>query len=206
MTNQTKPETKSKTGRLAFRIVLLLLLSIFIGTSVYSLNARRVFRNAMPMPFGLGSSVVLSGSMEPTLSIHDLVLVKAQEDYQVGDIVVYQSGGSLVIHRIVELRDGGYVTKGDANNTEDGVVAPEAVKGRMFFRVPYLGAAVRFLQTLPGAVLVIALAAFLINRSWTRERAEDDEQLEQIKEEIRRLKDREEAAGQEKEDPEHPAE
>ncbi len=206
MTNQTKPETQSKIGRLVFRIVLLLLLSIFIGTSVYSLNARRVFRNAMPMPFGLGSSVVLSGSMEPTLSIYDLVLVKAQEEYRVGDIVVYQSGGSLVIHRIVELRDGGYVTKGDANNTEDGVVAPEAVKGRMFFRVPYLGAAVRFLQTLPGAALVIALAAFLINRSWSRERAEDDEQLDQIKEEIRRLKDREEAAGQEKENPEHPAE
>ena len=190
MTTQTKKtKPQSKTKRLVFRVILLLLLSVFIGTSVYSMNARRVFRNAMPMPFGIGSSVVLSGSMEPTLAINDLVLVKAQDSYQIDDVVVYQTGGSLVIHRIIELRDGGYVTKGDANNTEDGLIAPEAVKGRMFFRVPYLGAAVRFLQTLPGAALVIALAAFLIQRSWSRERAEDDKQLDQLKDEIRRLKD-----------------
>ena len=200
---------KAKSGRLAFRLVILLLLSIFIGTSVYALNARRVFRDAMPMPFGIGSSIVLSGSMEPTLSVNDLVFVRAQENYQIGDVVVYQAGNSLVIHRIIEVRDDGLVTKGDANNTDDGVISSEAVKGRMFLHIPYVGIVVHFLQTLPGAVLVIALAAFLVNRSWSKERAEDDKSLDQIKEEIRRLKAeeaREETHSQEETKTENPPE
>ncbi len=183
---------KTKSGRLIFRIVILLFLSIFIGTSVYALNARRVFHNAMPMPLGIGSSIVLSGSMEPTLSVNDLVLVHAQEAYEIGDVVVYQAGSSLIIHRIIEIRDEGFVTKGDANNTDDGVISPEAVKGRMILHIPYIGIAVHFLQSLPGAVLVIAFAAFLVNRSWSKERAEDDKSLDQLKEEIRRLKAQEE--------------
>ncbi len=192
MTSETNKK-KSKSGRLIFRLAILLILSIFIGTSIYALNARRIFHNAMPMPFGIGSSVVLSGSMEPTLSVNDLVFVHAQDNYEIGDVVVYQSGHSLVIHRIVEMRDDGYITKGDANNTDDGWISPEAVKGRMVFHIPFVGAAIRFLQTLPGALLVVALAAFLVNRSWTRERAEDDKSLDQLKEEIRRLKAMEEA-------------
>ena len=57
---------------------------------------------------GLAPYVVLSGSMEPTLSVDDLVIVRAAEDYAVGDVVVYQSGHSLVIHRIVAMSSEGF--------------------------------------------------------------------------------------------------
>ncbi len=189
-----RPERKKNkgSGRTVFRIVLIAFLSVFIGASLYTVNARRVLRNAMPMPFGCGMSVVLSGSMEPTLSVNDLVFVRAAEDYAVGDVVVYQSGSSLIIHRIVRTGDGYVVTRGDANNAEDDPVRLESVKGRMVFAVPVVGAVIRLLQTLPGTLIVIALAVFLMNRSWTREREEDDREIEKIKAEIRRLKEEEE--------------
>lgn len=187
-----EPE-KKKNGRLVYRIILIVLLSLFVGTSVYTINARQMLHDAMPMPFGIGTSVVLSGSMEPTLSVNDLVVVCAREEYQVGDVVVYQSGSSLIIHRILELGEDYAVTRGDANNTEDAPIPLDSIKGRMVFAVPYVGIAVHFLQSIPGALIVIALAVFLMNRSWSRERADDDRQLDQIKDEIRRLKAEEES-------------
>ena len=184
---------KSKSGRrTVFRIVLIALLSVFIGVSLYTVNARRVLRNEMPMPFGFGMSVVLSGSMEPTLSVNDLVVIRSAESYQTDDVVVYQSGGSLTIHRVVRTGNGFVVTRGDANNTEDDPVALDAIKGRMILVIPLVGVAVRFLQTLPGTLIVIALAVFLVNLSWTKEKEEDDREIERIKAEIRRLKEEEE--------------
>ncbi|MBQ1167491.1 MAG: signal peptidase I [Bacteroidales bacterium] len=189
---KTPKHEKNNTGRLIYRIVLIVLLSVFLGGSVYSLNARRVLRNALPMPFGIGTSVVLSGSMEPTLSVNDLVIVQTADTYAVGDVVVYQSGSSLVIHRIVRVEDKYVVTRGDANNTEDDPVALSAVKGRMVFAIPFLGLPVRLLQSTLGTVLVIVLIAALMSMSWRKERAEDDRKLDEIKSEIRRLKELEE--------------
>ena len=133
--------------------------------------------------------MILSGSMEPTLSVNDLVFVRATGDYEVGDVVVYQSGSSRVIHRIARiLEDGSVVTKGDANNTEDEPIPPEDVKGEMVGKVPLIGAAVRFLQTPIGIIIVIAVLILLINLSWRKEKKEDAGDLDVIKEEIRRLK------------------
>ena len=185
-------QKKGKTGRLIYRIVLIVLLSVFLGSTVYTLNARRVMHNELPMPFGVGASVVLSGSMEPTLSVNDLVYIRAVDDYAVGDVVVYQSGRSLVIHRIVRIEEEYAVTQGDANNTEDDPVALTAIKGRMVFAIPFVGILVRFLQSVPGAVLVIALIALLMTLSRRRERTEDNKKIDEIKEEIRRLKQLEE--------------
>ena len=181
-----------KTGRSVCRILLIVLLSVFLGGSVYSLNARRVMRNALPMPFGFGTSVVLTGSMEPTLSANDLVVIRSADACSAGDIVVYQSGDSLVIHRVVRVEDEYVVTKGDANNTEDDPVPLSAVKGRMLFAVPFLGVPVRLLQSPLGSILMIVLIAALVSLSWRKEKAEDDQQLDDIKKEIRRLKELEE--------------
>ena len=188
-----KSNAKKNIGRLVFRLALMAFLGLFIGTSLYSLNAKKLLRNAMPMPFGYGTSIVLSGSMEPTLSVNDMVIVKEKPEYEVGDVVVYQSGYSLIIHRIIVAGNDSYVTQGDANNIPDNPIEKDAVKGAMVASVPYAGIIVRFLQSAPGAILTIALAILLMNLSWKKERAEDDQKLDAIKDEIRRLKQQEEA-------------
>ena len=176
------PKKNRKGGRLAFRIFLILLISLLLGGSVYMLNAKRLVRNAMPMPFGVGFS------MEPTLSVDDLVIVREAEHYEVGDVVVYQSGQSLVIHRIVQIDETAVITKGDANNMEDSPVAVSEIKGRMVGVIPGVGRVVHFLQSPMGIILILALAVFLLNRSWSKEKASDEKSLDALKEEIRRLK------------------
>ena len=74
----------SKLKKLLPRLLCYLLISLVLGGTAYSWNARRLAGNAMPMPFGVGLSVVLSGSMEPTLSVNDLIFsfIHVQRDVE----------------------------------------------------------------------------------------------------------------------------
>jgi len=173
----------------ALRLALLVLCGLIIGVNVYLANAGKLVGNRLPMPFGYGASVVLSGSMEPELSVGDLIIVAEVDSFAEGDVVVFQSGSSLVVHRITQIDGEMLTTKGDANNTEDDPVNVSTVKGRVIFSVPYVGTAVNFLKTPLGTILVIVLAIALLEIPRRREKKKDDEDREKILEEIRRLKD-----------------
>lgn len=170
------------------RIVLLVAISLLIGTTVYSWNARTLTGNAMPMPFGLGISVVLSGSMEPELSVNDLVIVREAEQYAVGETVVYQDGSSLVIHKIISIDGEEVVTKGVANDAADDPIALSAIKGKAIAHIPFIGAVVRFLKSTVGTALLIVAAIALFELPYLQKRKKAEEDKEKIKEEIRKLK------------------
>ena len=75
--------------------------------------------------FGLRLDVVLSDSMSPEFYKDDIVIVRAYDDYKVGDIIEYQMGkvSKPVTHRIIEKQGSGksavFTTKGDAASSED---------------------------------------------------------------------------------------
>ena len=72
------------------------------------------------------------------MSKGDLLFVVRPENIKVGDIVLYQRGVTIV-HRIVKITDGGYVTKGDNNFNPDPEIIREQVVGRVVADVPALG-------------------------------------------------------------------
>ena len=115
------------------RILIICLAALFLIYKVYLWNVTTMKGNALPMPFGIGSAVILSGSMEPALSIDDVIFVVASDEYQVDDIVVFQSGETLVVHRILHIEGDTVITKGDANNVADEPVTLEQIKGRVGF-------------------------------------------------------------------------
>lgn len=180
-------ETKRKLKNIG-RMILLVVISFIIGIRLYNWNAQTLAGNAMPMPFGWGISVVLSGSMEPTLSVNDLVLVHKQSSYEVDDIVVYQDGNMLVIHKIISVDSDEVVTKGDANNVADNPISASDIKGKAMLHIPFVGALIRFLKTRAGFMLIIAAAIVLFELPHLRERKKAMEEQERIKEEIKRLK------------------
>ena len=178
---------KSKVKRVG-RVLLLIVIGLIIGTTVYSLNARALTGNAMPMPFRVGISVVLSGSMEPELSVNDLVIVRESDRYEIGDTVVYQDGASLVIHKILSIDGDTVTTKGVANNTADAPVPLSAIKGKAVAHIPLIGAAVQFLKSTVGSILLLLAAVVLFELPYLRQRKRADEEKEKLKEEIRKLK------------------
>lgn len=175
---------KSSLGR---RLALAAL-GVILGVSVYLANARGLAGNQMPMPFGFGAAVVLSGSMEPVLGVNDVIIVRESDRYEVGDIVVYQSGNTLIVHRII-ARDGETaVTQGDANNRADAPIEISIIKGKVIAHVPGLGLAVNALKT-PVGILIVLIAAFAMTEiSFRREKDREEKELDAIKAEIRRLK------------------
>lgn len=169
------------------RRLLLVIISLVIGGNLYLWNAQSVLNNTLPMPFGYGFAVVMSGSMEPALRVDDLVVIHAREEYRVGDIIVFQSGNERIIHRIVAIDGETVQTKGDANNVPDAPVALSEVKGTLVLRLPGAGVIARALRNPLGIVIVLAVAFVLLEMSYRKQREEKDENQERLKDEIRRL-------------------
>ncbi len=179
---------KNKKVRTALRITLLVLLATVIGLNVYAMNAASLAGNAVPMPFGFGASVVLSGSMEPELSTGDLIFIVERDSYREDEIVVYQDGDMPVAHRILSITEDEVITQGDANNSEDAPFHPDRIKGEVVFAIPLVGYLVNLIKTPIGTLVILALAVFLLNRSFREQKKEGQNKLDEIRAEIEKLK------------------
>ncbi len=132
--------------------------------------------------------VVLSGSMEPAIPVGSIVLIKSAPSYIVGDVITYGPDTRKAIpvtHRVVALKDGKFLTKGDANEGVDaGSVDPKSVIGKVVFHVPYFGYFLDFAKTETGFWLLViipclAVAGFELYRAlrefWKRRQLGNDE-------------------------------
>lgn len=186
MTGKRKNRKKSSAIR---RRLILGLLGVLIGINFYLINSATLSGNRLPTPFGYGISAVLSGSMEPTISVGDLIVVKQTDDFTVGDIVVYQSGSAAIVHRIIDMDGDAVITKGDANNVPDEAFDKSCVKGVVTVTVPYLGSVMWALKSPVGILAMLGAAILLMELSFRREKAEKADEQEQMRAEIRALLD-----------------
>lgn len=140
------------------QILILVIVGIVLLANLYRLAAREIFKVKAPTVFGFSSAVVLTGSMSGTIESDDLVITHKQSDYRVGDIVMYQTDGTPVTHRIVSESNKGYRTKGDTNNTDDGADIPkEDVVGKVVLVIPKIGAAIRLARRPIGMLSLFAV-------------------------------------------------
>ncbi len=168
---------------------MLVLAGAIIGTALYKAAATGT-GNQLPMPFGIGSAVVQSGSMEPTYKKGDLLFIKTAEEYAVGDVVVYQGRSILVVHRIVAIDGDAITAKGDANNVADEPIDRSAIKGKVAASIPFVGLVVDGIKSPIGIIVILALLFLIIESSYRRERnkVKERDEIRVIKEEIERLK------------------
>jgi signal peptidase len=171
------------------RKLLVFLISILIGSSIYSWNAQTIVRNHLPMPFGYGTAVILSGSMEPTISKDDVILVQAQSDYALHDIVVYQSGDTLIVHRIVRMEDDKVWTKGDANTDEDAAIEKSAIKGKVIGILPEIGRIIKIIKTPFSMLFLLCLSFLSLWNSYRKQEKKGREEVEKLQEEIAAYKE-----------------
>lgn len=181
--NKLKCKLKS-----TFRLLLLILCGLILGINVYLANANSLVGNQLPMPLGCGAAVVLSGSMEPEFYEGDLIIVKETKNYKKNDIVVFQDGNALVVHRIISIDGETITTKGDANKTTDEPINASAIKGKVWFWIPFADNVVGFLKTPVGTICIIVVAIALVEIPRRNEKKKDDGERQKIVEEIERLK------------------
>lgn len=123
------------------------------------------FLSARFSVFGLRSFSMATGSMEPKIRVGSVVFTRQFSDYKIGNILTFNRGDISVTHRIVGFKNGGFVTKGDANEFVDSqIVAKSSIIGQDILIVPYLGEFVAFLKTPIAFLLFVGtpILAFVI--------------------------------------------
>jgi signal peptidase len=113
--------------------------------------------------------IVLTGSMEPTLTPGDVVFLDEDvtvENLAVGDIVTFRGHENVdttYTHRVVDVREntGGtvLVTKGDANEDPDPMRVDDAMLvGRVDHQLPGYGKAIALGDELPLELVLVGLS------------------------------------------------
>lgn len=121
-----------------------------------------------PMALGYKELTVLSGSMEPTIPVGSLVCVDTKIDageLENGDVITYRMGnGTFVTHRLLRKDEENrkLITRGDANDVEDGPVDYGQLYGRVKFHIPYMGFVSSGIRTPKGIFCVTGLLAVII--------------------------------------------
>lgn len=127
---------------------------------------------SVPYLFGYRTLTVLSGSMEPTLHVGDVVLVDqvSPTAVRVGDIVTFRDPEDptrLITHRVREIHVSGpnveFVTKGDANTSvEHWKINHDGTVGRVVTHIWRLGFLMFWIRSRYGRLGLVVIPALVL--------------------------------------------
>lgn len=147
-------------------ILLKLLLNLikFLLTAALTIAALYVISFNFNILGSYKSYAVRSGSMEPTIMTGDIIVVKKQPHYFLGDVVTFRDRRqNVVTHRLIATGEDStelFSTKGDANRAFDQEkIKEEQIIGRVVFTVPRLGYLMSFTKTPAGLIILVLIPA-----------------------------------------------
>lgn len=150
----------SKKVKKIWDTVTTVLVALVMNFAVFLMGSRLV---------GLQVFNVISGSMEPTYSVGDLLYVKTvdPDSVRVGDPITFVLNEDLAVatHRVVAVDSVNrqFTTKGDANESEDArPVHFNNLVGVPVFAIPLLGYVSAYIQSPPGMYVAIAFGVLLL--------------------------------------------
>ncbi len=203
---ETKNEKKSLLQRvLAITgIVLCVVFGLMLICNITIIVKGTLAPERPPSVLGITPLVVLSGSMSGDAPDHieagDLIFVDkaVPGELKVGNVITFMQGSTVVTHRIIEISTGEdgklqFLTKGDANNTEDTEpVFEDDLVGIYIGRIPMVGDLANFMQTPLGMIVFIGipLLAFLAYDIIRRQKhaAKDQAKTAELEAELERLR------------------
>ena len=172
---ENKDIKRKKTFKLIckiFNILFLTIVSIFLICLIFYVVSGKIAdkKNSNP-PFGFYT--IISSSMEPTINVYDVVLVKKTNVNKLkkNDIITFYStnsyfGHTPITHRILKVDKSNaleFTVKGDNNQREDNdKVKSENVIGKVILIIPSLGKLQFFLASQKGFVFAIIVPALII--------------------------------------------
>jgi signal peptidase len=161
--DQQDVETSGRRAVTGFSLKVLLSAVVLAATAtMFSLFTWTI----LPLAAGWSPSVVVTGSMEPSIAPGDIVVTAPIKTsaLKVGYVIRFKDPSHThpyLLHRIAEIRDdGNLITKGDANRSKDSTpVPPENVTGVARLRVPMIGLPAVWLRNRQFLQLGLTLAA-----------------------------------------------
>jgi len=144
-------------------IVLTILLVIVATINIYTFICAKIMGKTIATINGYGMLEVVSGSMEPTIHVGDFVIINTKaKNYEVGDIVTfYDNEGSFVTHKIISIANDSMITKGDNNDSDDGIVPTKDIVGKYVAKITSGGKIMASLKS-PFTMIMILVIGVLV--------------------------------------------
>lgn len=160
----SKKLNRKKTRRKIIKVIIYPIIILLLICNIILLVQRIISPDKIASLFGYKAFVISSGSMEPTLKIGDLVIIKEtkQEEIQKEDIITFMEDGYSITHRVVDIieKDGNiyYQTKGDNNTTNDqDLITYEYVEGVYQFKIDKIGGAFIYAQNTTIIIIIVCI-------------------------------------------------
>ena len=164
--NMDKRKKRIELSKKTFVIIIYIILIPVIFYNIMLIVQAATNPRETPCVFGIKTFVIISGSMEPSLEIGDVVVIKEfpKEELQKGDVISFRNGQSIITHRITDVikeKNGkvSFETKGDNNNIKDkNYVKYDDVEGKMVGKIPFVGKVAILLKN--KLIIIIILMIF----------------------------------------------
>lgn len=144
-------------------VIATILVSLLLIYNLYNMISYKILKKDLATINGYAVMEVVSGSMEPTINIGDMIIINTHDkDLSVGDIITFKDvNNAFVTHRIMSINEDTLITKGDFNNDSDDEFSKDLVVGKYVKRIKGLGRLFTALKS-PFVLVMILVIGVLI--------------------------------------------
>ena len=149
-----------------------------------------------PSLFGIYFFNIISGSMRPTLTEKDVVIVCNVEEnnLKIGDIITFTQKEKIISHRIIKIdnksEEKRFYTKGDNNIIEDEYpIQYNQIYGKVVFKIPLIGSVFQIIQKDNGIIKTIIMIGIVFVLYSIRDNKKNRRKMLRKKYEIKKKRD-----------------
>jgi len=140
-----------------------ILIIILLTISLYNFVSIKLLKKDLVEVFGYAMLEVVSGSMEPTIGVGDLIIINTNyKNLKKDDIVTFlDEESNFVTHRIVSVNKNNVVTQGDANSSDDGKINYKSIVGKYVCKLSGFGNVIAFMKK-PIVILMMFVISLVL--------------------------------------------
>lgn len=189
-----KISNKIKNKRMTKKIFKYIILNILI--ILFIINLILSFEEDTHI-LGIYMFNIVSGSMEPTLNINDVVVVRKCDPtkLEIGDIITFKQDERTISHRIKEIitydkNNIKFITKGDNNDIADqDMVEIGQIYGQVCFRVGKIGKLIGYIQNSRGLINIGIFVVIIFVLVSLKDKQKYERKMKRKKYEIKKMRD-----------------
>ncbi len=157
------------------KIIKIIILIVLISILIYVVYQKYIEEKEVISIFDKSFLIVMSGSMEPAISPKELIIIDKQNKYEKGDIVTYSDHENYIVtHRIVEINNTEFISKGDSNNINDKVQSLDKIHGKVIFHSKFCGI---FILYMLKPITIIYLLYIIVLEIYCRSKESKNEEI-----------------------------
>ena len=142
--------------------ILMFIITFLILFALCNLISVKVFHKEYSSIFGLTIFEIVSGSMEPTLNVKDLIIVYSTDKIKENDIITYTDDKDFITHRVIKIEGETITTKGDSNNSTDVRINKNKIIGKVILTIPK-GGIIREILITPKVIISVVVTLILLS-------------------------------------------